>query len=152
MVSEIVETTRLRIDDHALIFHGSAEALASVDGERLEQVVINLIDNAVKFSPAGSPIEVGVRSGQDATCDIRVRDHGPGIPVEHRPQIFDRFYQVEATPHNPGLGLGLFISREIVELHGGQLLAEFPPEGGSEFIVRLVALKETADHAESAAG
>jgi signal transduction histidine kinase len=118
----------------------------------LEQVVINLIENAIKYGPVGSPVEVTVRNGPDVTWDIRVRDQGPGIPLEHRPQIFDRFYQVEATPHNPGLGLGLFISREIVELHGGQLLAEFPPEGGSEFVVRLAALQETADHPESAAG
>ncbi|HEY3118839.1 MAG TPA: MASE1 domain-containing protein [Chloroflexota bacterium] len=152
MVSEIVDTTRLRVNDRALIFRGPAKALASVDGERLEQVVINLIENAIKYGPVGSPVEVTVRNGPDVTWDIRVRDQGPGIPLEHRPQIFDRFYQVEATPHNPGLGLGLFISREIVELHGGQLLAEFPPEGGSEFVVRLAALQETADHPESAAG
>ena len=68
---------------------------------------------------------------------ISVRDHGIGIPPEMRGRIFDRFYQAHAGNHMSGMGLGLYISRQIVELHGGSIRAEFPPDGGSCFILEL---------------
>jgi signal transduction histidine kinase len=69
-----------------------------------------------------------------------VRDHGLGIPPEHRPHIFDRFYQAHAggpLTSMAGMGLGLYISRQIVELHGGTIDAEFPDDGGTRFVVML---------------
>jgi signal transduction histidine kinase len=66
-----------------------------------------------------------------------LRDHGIGIPPDRRSRIFERFYQAHADDHASGIGLGLYISRQIVGLHGGQLEAEFPPDGGTRFIVRL---------------
>jgi signal transduction histidine kinase len=66
-----------------------------------------------------------------------LRDQGIGIPPEQRAHIFDRFYQAHASSHRSGLGLGLYISQQIVALHGGHLTAEFPPEGGSLFLIRL---------------
>jgi signal transduction histidine kinase len=66
-----------------------------------------------------------------------VRDHGIGIPPERRARLFDRFYQAHGEGHFGGLGLGLFISRQIVELHGGTLEADFPPDGGTRFCVNL---------------
>jgi len=68
---------------------------------------------------------------------LAVRDQGLGIPLAQRTHIFDRFYQAHASSHRSGLGLGLYISRQIVDLHGGRLEAEFPPEGGSLFVVSL---------------
>jgi signal transduction histidine kinase len=62
---------------------------------------------------------------------------GRGVPVEHRERIFERFYRAHSGSHDTGMGLGRYISREIVELHGGTISAEFPPEGGSCFIMRL---------------
>jgi signal transduction histidine kinase len=71
---------------------------------------------------------------------VSVRDQGPGIPVEHRAHIFERFYQAgAAAEHAAGMGLGLFISREIVELHGGSISAEFPSDGGARFVIALPA-------------
>jgi signal transduction histidine kinase len=68
---------------------------------------------------------------------LAVRDHGPGIPPERRPRLFERFTHAHADDYVSGLGLGLFISRHVVELHGGQIDAEFPDDGGTRFVVRL---------------
>jgi signal transduction histidine kinase len=66
-----------------------------------------------------------------------VRDHGMGIPPEKRAAIFERFYQAHAEDHRSGLGLGLYICQQIIDLHGGTLAAEFPPDGGTEFVVMM---------------
>jgi signal transduction histidine kinase len=68
-----------------------------------------------------------------------VADQGPGVPPEDRPQLFDRFFRSGAADHTAGMGLGLFISRQIVELHGGTIRAEFPPAGGTRVVVELDA-------------
>jgi signal transduction histidine kinase len=66
-----------------------------------------------------------------------VRDHGPGIPEEHRERIFDRFYQVPLAGSSAGMGLGLFVSRQIVELHGGRIRVVSAKRGGARFVVSL---------------
>ena len=71
------------------------------------------------------------------TARLSVTDRGLGIEPEHRSRIFDRFYQARPGGHLIGLGLGLYISRQIVELHGGQISAEFPAEGGTRFVVSV---------------
>jgi signal transduction histidine kinase len=123
-------------------------------GERLEQVLTNLLDNAVKYSPQGGPVEVVLaRVGAD-TVELSVRDRGLGIPAEKREQLFERFYQAHANGngHRSGMGLGLFVSRQIAQLHGGDIRPEFSLEGGTRFVVRLpIALDET-ESAGTAAG
>ena len=81
----------------------------------MERAVSNLLDNAVKYSPPGAPIEVTVRDGE-----VVVADHGPGIAEEDMPRIFDRFYRAAAARSKPGAGLGLAIVREAAEAHGGR--------------------------------
>jgi signal transduction histidine kinase len=120
-----------------LAVHASSPVLAWVDPLRIEQLVINLLDNAVKFSPGGGQIDVDVSVSGAGSIRLAVRDHGIGMPPDKRERIFDRFHQAHASEHRSGLGLGLHISREIVELHGGQIEAEFPPEGGTRFVVLL---------------
>ena len=111
---------------------------AWVDPLRLEQVLSNLVGNAIKYSPDGGPIALTLAVDPGgATVRLAVRDWGLGIPEERRAHIFDRFYQAHADHHRSGLGLGLYISREIVALHGGRLEAEFPADGGARFIVTL---------------
>ena len=112
--------------------------VASVDSLRLEQVLTNLIDNALKYSPAGSPVCMSVTYEPDSVR-IAVEDRGPGVPEEDRPRLFDRFYRSRVTSHTSGMGLGLHVSREIVALHGGTLIAEFPAEGGTRMVVTLPA-------------
>lgn len=93
----------------------------------------DLLDNAVKVSPGGK-IAVDL-SAADGEVTISVRDHGPCIAPERREAIFERFYRGEHSPG--GLGLGLHVSRHIVQLHGGSIAADFPSDGGTRIIVRL---------------
>jgi two-component system sensor histidine kinase MprB len=102
----------------------------SGDGERLKTAVRNLLDNAAKFSPPGSPVEVRLHAGE-----LTVRDHGPGIPTADLPYVFDRFYRVAAARSVPGSGLGLAIVRQVTESHRGTVEAESPPGGGT--LIRL---------------
>lgn len=111
---------------------------AAVDPVRIEQVMANLIDNAVRYSPDGGPIDVSVEAESDEWVALTVRDRGLGIPEEHRAHIFDRFHQAHGVSYRSGMGLGLHISREIVALHGGEIVATFPDDGGSQFTVRLL--------------
>lgn len=108
-----------------------------VDPFRIEQVVTNLVDNAVKYSPDGGTIEIEIALPDAHSVEIAVTDHGIGIPPEQREYIFDRFYQGQRLGYLGGMGLGLYVSRQIVELHGGQARAEFPPGGGTRICVIL---------------
>ena len=137
LVEQVVSGARARSDRHTISFTAPASLQAEVDPLRLEQVLANLLDNAIKYSPDGSPIEVVLCQHEPAAVELSVRDRGLGIAPEQREQIFERFYQAHANSHRSGLGLGLYISRQIVELHGGAIRADFPPDGGTRFTVRL---------------
>jgi two-component system phosphate regulon sensor histidine kinase PhoR len=110
------------------------------DGERLGQLLVNLLHNAVKFSPAGSAVTV---SGEmaDGQVVLRVEDHGIGIPRADQPRIFERFYKVDrARERSPGgTGLGLAIARHIAEAHGGRIWVQSEEGKGSVFSVALPA-------------
>jgi signal transduction histidine kinase len=128
-----------RTAQHRLFFDGSP-ALIDADRVRLEQVVSNLLDNALKYTPPGGAIHVTVRPEADEVV-LRVRDTGIGIPASFLPRIFDLFAQ--APPRRPegsrsGLGLGLTVVRRLVELHDGRVMAHSDGPGtGTEVIVRL---------------
>jgi two-component system sensor histidine kinase MprB len=98
----------------------------------IERAIANLLDNAAKWSPEGAEVEVVVR---DST--VTVRDHGPGIADEDLPYIFDRFYRADAARGQPGSGLGLAIVRQVAEAHGGGVVAERAPGGGTRVALRL---------------
>jgi two-component system, sensor histidine kinase and response regulator len=120
---------------------------ANVDVERISQVILNLLANARKYSPAQSPIHVSLKQLDDI-CVISVRDEGIGIPPEELPQIFQRFYRVPGsevqTGSSVGFGLGLYISQQIVERHGGKIHVESFPGSGSIFSVVLPLLVNDA--------
>ncbi len=113
----------------------------TVDGDRIMRVLVNLIDNAIRYSPEGSDAEVTARTqaassaGDQARIVISVRDHGPGIPEEELPSIWERFHRVDKSRQRPegGAGLGLAIAREIVIGHGGDVAAQNDPDGGARF-------------------
>lgn len=118
------------------------------DRSRLEQVITNLLTNAAKFG-AGAPIEIRVgRSGDRAW--LTVRDHGIGIPPERQGRIFDRFERAVSVQHYGGLGLGLYISREIVAAHGGTIRVDSRPGEGATFTVELPC--EAPDRGATTAG
>lgn len=104
------------------------------DRERLEQVVTNLLSNALRYA-AGAPIEISVRR-RGASAELRVRDRGPGIPPEIAPTLFERYVHGAHRRAGGGLGLGLYISRSLVEAHGGQIRVE-SGTAGATFTVEL---------------
>jgi signal transduction histidine kinase len=107
------------------------------DGERLRQVLTNLIDNAIKYSPAGSEVEVRAYP-ENGRVRIDVRDRGPGIAKEDQKLIFEKFGRVTgAGATRPGTGLGLFIARSIAEAHGGELEVQSAPDQGATFTLEL---------------
>jgi DNA-binding response OmpR family regulator/nitrogen-specific signal transduction histidine kinase len=107
------------------------------DRDKIEVVFTNLLANAIKYTPDGGDITVEVEES-DEDISIQIADSGPGIPAEHLPHIFDRFYRVQGSSNdNVGSGLGLALSRELVELHGGKLTVECPDEGGTRFSIAL---------------
>jgi signal transduction histidine kinase len=136
LVRGVVETSQLNTSEHTLNLQAPEHLEAVVDPLRIEQVVTNLLDNACKYSPAGGQvdIELTARNGQ---ARLAVRDHGIGIPPAHRARIFERFYQAHSEGHLSGMGLGLYISREVVQQHGGRIWVEFPDEDGTRFVVEL---------------
>jgi two-component system CheB/CheR fusion protein len=115
-----------------------AEEPLEVQGDalRLKQVLLNLLTNALTYAP-GSPIDVQVRRTDDA-AEVQITDRGPGIAADALPHLFTRFYQVAGEEaYTRGMGLGLYISREIMEAHGGQITVDTQVGVGSTFTARL---------------
>ena len=109
-----------RRDWPAAVFKADLEpCLVAGHAERLKTAVRNLLDNAAKFGPPGTPVEVRLHAGE-----LTVRDHGPGIPPGDLPRVFDRFYRAASARGVPGSGLGLSIVRQVAEGHGGTVRAE----------------------------
>jgi len=116
-----------------------------VDRERLLQVLSNLLDNALRYTPSGGRVTLRMAPEGEKWVRIEVQDTGVGIPPEHLPHIFKRFYRVEPSRSRAhgGSGLGLTIARLLVEAHGGQIWAESPGKNrGSTFIIRLPVSKK----------
>lgn len=137
LIRGIVQTVQQSTDRHSIEVRSPETCVIEADPVRLEQVLANLIDNAVKYSPDGGQVEVALTEIDADTVELGVRDWGLGIPADRRENLFDRFYQAHSEGHYGGLGLGLFVSRQIVELHAGTIHAEFPTDRGSLFVVRL---------------
>ena len=114
------------------------------DALRLEQVLQNLLQNAIKYSPKGGPVTLRVEQQGHEVC-VAVSDQGIGIPREALPQLFQRFYRAphQATGGIEGLGIGLYIVKEIVTLHSGTIMVESTEGVGSTFTICLpLALEE----------
>ncbi len=123
LVATVVERAKSRAPQMTFVT-SLAPAQVSADPVLLERAISNLIDNAVKWSPAGGPVEITVRGGE-----VVVTDHGPGIAEEDLPRIFDRFYRAATARSKPGAGLGLAIVREAATAHGGTATVENAAHG-----------------------
>ena len=132
LVTSSIERAQARAP-HATFVTSLTPSQVRVDPVLMERAISNLLDNAVKYSPPGTPIEVTVRDGQ-----VVVADHGPGVAEEDLPRIFDRFYRAAAARSKPGAGLGLAIVREAAEAHGGKATVE-SSAGGARFTLTLPA-------------
>jgi len=133
-VRPAAEAKEIRITTHI----EAPDQIVRADSERLQQVLWNLLANAVKFTPIGGTVDVYLER-QGTLAEIRIEDSGPGIPAEFLPRIFDRFSQADgsSTRKHGGLGLGLAIVRHLVELHGGTVSAANREQGGAILRVRL---------------
>jgi two-component system CheB/CheR fusion protein len=128
----------------------SGQLLVNGDATRLDQAVLNLVNNAITHAPDSARIEVRlcrVGSSDTAMAEIDVQDYGKGIASKDLPGLFTRFYQIERNTPSPeqGLGLGLFITRQIVEAHGGTISVESTEGEGTTFTIRLPLLERPPD-------
>jgi signal transduction histidine kinase len=114
------------------------DLVVPVDAEAVRQVVLNLLDNAVKYGPKGQRVVVGVALFEDA-ARLWVDDEGPGVPKRERERVFEVFYRAprELSGNNTGSGIGLGVVRELVTLHGGTTWIEDAPEGGAHVVVEF---------------
>jgi len=134
LVEVLAEEKRQRI-----AVEGDTKAVVSADRLILRQAIINLVDNAIKYSPADSRILVQASASGNGHAVLEVTDQGPGVPQEHRSHIFDRFYRMDAARAREwgGAGLGLSIARWAVEAHGGEIGLRSEDVRGTTFWIRL---------------
>ena len=133
LLKECGDELQNSLQKHILIFEGDADVEIHADRNRLEQVLINLVSNAVKYSPESEKVIIRVTKTEEGT-KIAVTDFGIGIPKNKIPLLFDRFYRVDENSQKySGLGLGLYISSEIIKRHNGQINIESEEGKGSTF-------------------
>lgn len=150
VVSQIAEMMDRFSERHPVVCSTpDTPVIVAADAERLQRVVENLVNNAIKYSPEGGSVEVSVMAEGDEAV-IRVRDYGIGIPEQAIPHIFDRSFRAPgAAQHAPGLGLGLNIAAQVVTAHEGSISAQAAPGAGTVFTIRLPLAKTTTAPANS---
>lgn len=136
----VVDSRQATASDHELIFLSPCEKiLAKLDGDRIHQVIDNLVGNALKYTLSGKiTLSVGPAAG-DRSIVIEISDEGTGIPPADRDHLFTPFYRARSAAESavPGLGLGLYICRELIEAHDGTITADEAPNGGARFTIVL---------------
>jgi two-component system, chemotaxis family, CheB/CheR fusion protein len=138
----VVDTIQVIAGEQPVTLQGDDAPIVILgDARRIEQILLNLLVNAVTFSGGSGSIDVSLRQAE-GIAEVAVHDHGPGIPAHVLPHIFDRFYRVDdERSAREGLGLGLFIAREIVNAHEGRIEVESTIGSGATFTVRLPLLE-----------
>jgi len=136
-VEEIVGTVLTRLQKHLAgrsvkVKLPSGIPMVFADAVLIEQVLINLLENAIRYTPPGSRLEITAETSEQAV-EISVADHGPGLPKGREDRLFEKFYQARHEAAQSGVGLGLAICRAIVEVHGGRIYAMNGPSGGAVF-------------------
>lgn len=144
LVSEVVATTQSMATTHTITVEGATCVTIHADRDRIEQVLVNLLNNAIKYSPQTQTIEVLLSTiGESAL--ISVRDHGIGIAKEHQAHLFERYYRLIDDKHKKyaGLGIGLYIAAQIVERHKGKMWVDSEASKGATFTFSLpLSLRE----------
>jgi signal transduction histidine kinase len=156
IVADVGETAGLLGEQHGLTVHTALpdhSVRLSVDRHRIHQLLLNLVTNAAKYTPAGGTVHLALEDA-DGVVRLIVRDSGIGIASGDLPHIFDRFWRADParsrTGDRPGVGLGLAISKWIAEAHGGEIAVQSRPGRGSTFTITLP--RADASGANSSAG
>jgi two-component system sensor histidine kinase KdpD len=146
IVGSALHRTRPELTNHDVDVHLPPDLpLLFVDGLLMEQVFVNLLENAARHTPEDSHISIGA-AVDGKSIRIAVTDNGPGLPPGSEERIFDKFFRASTTPDGGrGSGLGLAICRAIVKAHGGDITASNRPVGGAEFVVRLPVPKDSPE-------
>lgn len=149
VVGEAVDHTRMTAEsrDIRLVIGGSVQTAAFGDASLLTTAVRNLIDNAIRYSPSGTRVGIGVREKDDMAL-ISVTDQGPGIPEEERDRVFERFYRVDTarSRQTGGTGLGLSIVKHVMQQHGGEVSVWSQVGQGSTFTLHIPLMESIEDH------
>lgn len=147
LVGEVVEGLQQSSARHHICIEGSAQCQVTGDRERLGQVLANLLTNAMKYSPHAEKIIVYFTHTQNALT-VNVQDFGIGISPAHREKVFERFYRVGSSGDRtyPGLGIGLYISHQIIERHNGKMWVESVEGQGSTFSFLLPRQKKDEEN------
>ena len=141
LLREIVVRSTTRYSNLAVQLHADHGVVVNADPTRITQVFDNLLSNAVKYAP-GSPVSISLRNSSDA-CSISIEDQGPGIAQHHLEHLFERFYRVpETSVSTHGTGLGLYICKEIISSHGGQISVSSEVSKGTKFTIDLPTQRE----------
>jgi hypothetical protein len=136
LVTETVDNMQLSFPHHRILLQGSTGSTLHGDRSRLEQVLNNLLNNAIKYSPGKDEIEVRLSSDAQRVR-LTVQDYGVGIAASELPNIFDRFYRADNTGKVRGMGLGLYLVKQIIDRHRGTIRVESQPGEGTTFFVEL---------------
>jgi PAS domain S-box-containing protein len=139
LILDVIEEANLTVSTHLIHFECCQPILVSADRDKIGSVISNFVSNAIKYSPKGGDIVVTCTTKDDRVI-VSVKDHGMGIKPEDLAKIFDRYYRIEAdhTRHISGFGIGLYLSSEIIERHGGSVWAESESGKGSTFYFSLL--------------
>jgi PAS domain S-box-containing protein len=147
LVSNVVERMQAMVDSHTVVLNSRPDVMVQADPDRIEQVLNNLISNAFQHSPEGSRVKLDVLL-EEGEVKISVTDEGRGIPPDQIEKTFERFYQVEKDK-SKGAGLGLYISRQIMQQHDGRIEVSSRPGEGSTFTVVLPLDKAALPHRQT---
>jgi two-component system sensor histidine kinase ResE len=139
LIADVAEGCQALALEKQISLQQAVDAVSGVylngDEGKLHQVLTNLVHNAVKFTPAGGQVQVEAVLKDQGRIELCVRDTGPGIPTAELPKIFDKFYSApSAPPGTQGAGLGLTISKSLVDLHGGKLWVASTDQGSSFYV------------------
>ena len=141
VIQTAIHVCRAKAEEKKIAVHvaGNAPVFMLMDKPLLEQAIVNILDNAIKYSEPESAIDITIKETDEKQLMIRITDYGIGIPREHLPRLFERFYRVDKARSRKvgGTGLGLSIVKHIVAAHGGTVEAESTPGKGSTFTLRL---------------
>ncbi len=143
LVTEIIEEIQRTTEQHKIILEGKTGKTIRADRERVGQVIVNFLTNAIKYSPKSTKVRV-LTKASNSEVQLSVKDYGMGIPQETQPYLFNRFYRVNTKLHNtiPGIGLGLYISAEIIKRLGGKIWVESDGKNGAMFSFTLPLKKK----------